>query len=498
MEDIYMRLIKKLQDIRSEHKFAETQGIEDSFIEQFLEKDPRLSMAIEDAVTHYSELKHEFGNILRHEEAFQIHEIQRDYLNFYEEFNINPYVALTAKGPWIVTSCGAVIYDTGGYGMLGFGHNPDFILHALAKPQVMANIMTPNLSQWRFAKRLQEEIGHHRTDGQKYFQFLCVNSGSEATTVACRIADHHAKHHTDAGGTHAGKKIMYLSLKGSFHGRTDPSAQLSNSSLPVYQENLASFRDRRNLVTVEPNNIAELKQVFSWAEQEGIFLQAMFLEPVMGEGNPGKAITPEFYKIARELTKKYDCLLVVDSIQAGLRTNACLSIVDYPGFESFAFPDMEAFSKALNGGQFPFSLLALNEKSAKLYKYGLYGNTMTSNPRALDVASQILKNMTPEIRENIHRQGAYFIKELNTLAAQFSGLITTVQGTGLLFSVGFDEKRCQVLGEKGLERYLRRKGLGVIHGGKNALRFTPVFDITKDAADLILTILKKALHEFVS
>jgi hypothetical protein len=46
-----------------------------------------------------------------------------------------------------------VLHDSGGYGMLGFGHTPEHVLAAMAKPQVMANIMTPNLSQLRFARR---------------------------------------------------------------------------------------------------------------------------------------------------------------------------------------------------------------------------------------------------------------------------------------------------------------------------------------------------------
>jgi len=493
-----MDILKKLKEIRSEHKFIETNGLEDKYIEQFIEKDPRLGQLIEQAASIYQECKKHYGDILRHDEADQIEEIQRDYLNFYEHYNVNPYVALVAKGPWIITTCGAVVYDTGGYGMLGFGHNPDFVLDALAQPQVMANIMTPNLAQWKFAKAMREEVGHHRTDGQRYYKYLCINSGSEAMTVAGRIADRNAKFLTDAGGTQAGKKLMYLSVKGSFHGRTDPPAQVSSSSIDVYKETLASFRDRRNLVTIEPNNMMELANVFLWAEKEGIYFQAMFLEPVMGEGNPGRAVTPEFYKLARELTRKHECLLIVDSIQSGLRANACLSIMDYPGFESLVFPDMEAFSKAINGGQFPLSVLAVNEKSARLYKHGIYGNTMTANPRALEVACQILKNMTHEVRQNIHTQGHYFLKELNSLAEEFPDEVTGVQGTGLLFSVGFDETRCKIVGEKGLERYLRRRGLGVIHGGKNALRFTPVFNITKAEADFVIMVLKKALHEFLA
>lgn len=48
------------------------------------------------------------------------------------------------------------------------------------------------------------------------------------------------------------------------------------------------------------------------------------MEPVMGEGNPGVAITREFYDEARRLVDHYRSLLLVDSIQAGFRGTGAL------------------------------------------------------------------------------------------------------------------------------------------------------------------------------
>ena len=95
------------------------------------------------------------------------------------------------------------------------------------------------------------------------------------------------------------------------------------------------------LVTVEPNNIQCLRDTFAEIEKSNVFIEAFWMEPVMGEGNPGVAIDPEFYKVARELTKAHGAMLLVDSIQAGLRTNGCLSIMDYPGFETLEPPEFE-------------------------------------------------------------------------------------------------------------------------------------------------------------
>jgi len=224
----------------------------------------------------------------------------------------------------------------------------------------------------------------------------------------------------------------------------------------------------------------------------------------MGEGDPGKAITPEFYALARELTNKHQTLLLVDSIQAGLRTcghlsiRTCghLSIVDYPGFEELPPPDFETFSKALNAGQYPFSVLAMGPAADKLYIVGIYGNTMTTNPKALDVACEVLDSMTDEIRQNIIERGREFLEKLTQLQNVYPKVITKVQGTGLIFSVVINTQY-EVNGKGGLEEYLRKAGLGVIHGGVNALRFTPHFMVTTEEVDLMLDILEQGVKSFM-
>lgn len=63
--------------------------------------------------------------------------IQQGYLNFYPANSISPFAPIDAKGPWILTQEHQIVYDVGGYGMLGFGHNPDRMLEVLGQPQTM-------------------------------------------------------------------------------------------------------------------------------------------------------------------------------------------------------------------------------------------------------------------------------------------------------------------------------------------------------------------------
>ena len=49
--------------------------------------------------------------------------------------------------------------------MLGFGHSPQWALDTLAKPHVMANVMTPNFMQKSFTQNIQQKIGIKRSEG---------------------------------------------------------------------------------------------------------------------------------------------------------------------------------------------------------------------------------------------------------------------------------------------------------------------------------------------
>ncbi|MCI4566913.1 aminotransferase class III-fold pyridoxal phosphate-dependent enzyme [Lysobacter sp. CFH 32150] len=488
-----MAVTDKLSPLRAHGGKRRTTGLDDATLAKFAAGHPDLVEVIDAAATEYERVRAEFPELLDQDEDAQARAIQAGYVNFYSDDTVNPYVALVARGPWIVTLKGAVLHDSGGYGMLGFGHTPKAVLDAMVKPQVMANIMTPNLSQLRFDRALRAEVGHTR-GACPYSKFLCLNSGSESVSLAARIADINTKLMTDPGAKYAGRAIKRVVVKGSFHGRTERPALYSDSSRKTYLQHLASFRGEDTMLTVEPYDVAALKQVFADADKNGWFIEAMFLEPVMGEGDPGRSVPVEFYSAARELTKAHGALLLIDSIQAGLRANGVLSIVDYPGFENQTAPDMETYSKALNAGQYPLSVLAVSERAAGLYRKGVYGNTMTTNPRALDVACTVLAQLTPELRANIRNRGTEAVAKLEQLKSELGGLITKVQGTGLLFSCEL-APQFKGYGNGSTEEWLRERGIGVIHGGANSLRFTPHFAMQADELDLLVAMVKRSLLE---
>ena len=485
-------VIAILDRMRASSGSAETTGLSNEVILDFVTRDNTLILAIEEAETRQKEFS---SDLLMMNESDLVAHLQEDFVNFYAPATINPYVAVAARGPWIVTSHGAVVHDNGGYGMLGGGHGPEEIIDAMSKNHVMANVMRPSISQARLATALKKELGHTR-GSCPFSKFICMNSGSESMTVAMRICDVNSKIMTGPGGRHEGKPVKLMAIERAFHGRTDRPAQISHSCKGKYDKVLKTFSERDNLILVPSNDPEALRDAFKDAEENGYFIESMSIEPVQGEGNPGQCIDREFYDEARRLTNEHGSMLIVDSIQAGIRGQGTLSVVDYEGFQDAEGPDLETWSKALNAGQYPLSVLGLNDRAAELYVVGIYGNTMTTNPRALETAVAVLEKITPELRQNIRDRGREFVEKLEELALELPGTITQVQGTGLLLSAELDPEKMKVVGFDDVEVWCRKQGLGVIHGGINALRYTPHFNITSEEVDLVIDITRRAIMHF--
>ena len=299
-----MALLNTLAPLRAHAGARRTHGLDDATVLKFAATHPDLVEAIDAAGAEYAAIREEFADLLDLDEAAQALAVQAGFVNFYSNDTVNPYVALAARGPWVVTLKGAVLHDSGGYGMLGFGHAPQTVIDAMAKPQVMANIMTPNLSQLRFERAIRREVGQTR-GACPYDKFLCLNSGSESVSLGCRIVDINAKLMTDPGAPHAGRTIKRLVVKGSFHGRTERPALYSDSSRKNYVQHLASFRGEDSVITVEPYDGDALRKAFADADANGWFIEAMFLEPVMGEGDPGRSVPRALKDMAPARTKSH-------------------------------------------------------------------------------------------------------------------------------------------------------------------------------------------------
>src|SRR3546814_7079066 len=140
-------LIDKLAPLRAHKGKRRTTGLDDATLAKFAASHPELAAAVDAAAAEYANIKDAFADLLDLDEDAQVQAVQAGFVNLYPQDGVNPYVALAARGPWLVTLNGPVLYDTGGYGMLGFGHASQAVLAPMPRPQAMATITTPHPSQ---------------------------------------------------------------------------------------------------------------------------------------------------------------------------------------------------------------------------------------------------------------------------------------------------------------------------------------------------------------
>ena len=115
-----LNLLQSLRNTTRLYNKFNTTGLSLQNISKFLENDHAatslsLSTAIVSASNNLQNLLTDSKkrDLLNLDEESQVSKLQNKFLNFYEKKYINPYVPLAAKGPWIITTFGSVIYDTG-------------------------------------------------------------------------------------------------------------------------------------------------------------------------------------------------------------------------------------------------------------------------------------------------------------------------------------------------------------------------------------------------
>ena len=101
-----MSILEKLEKIRSNTGKAYTVGLSNDVIEAFAKKDETLSRAVDEAIEYHNMLQEQYPDLLKKEELELCEYVQEDFINFYSENTVNPYVAIAARGPWIVTWTG--------------------------------------------------------------------------------------------------------------------------------------------------------------------------------------------------------------------------------------------------------------------------------------------------------------------------------------------------------------------------------------------------------
>lgn len=256
-----------------------------------------------------------------------------------------------------------------------------------------------------------------------------ANTGTEATMEAVRIA---------RAVTGRDKIVKF---EGHYHGHHDyvlfsvdaPSPvsglEASPNKLPYYP---GIPEEVSKTVIVAPwNNPVSLERILKKHHND---VAAVITEPVMG--NAG-VIAPEgdYLKELREITSRYDVLLIFDEVLTGFRV-AMGGAQELYGVK----PDLACFAKALGGGA-PVAAVAGRRDLMSMIGPGRvgFGGTYNSNPLSLAASKATLETLRENDGEAFRRMTELGSKLRTGLGETLSaaGYNAVVSSVGPMLSISF-------------------------------------------------------------
>lgn len=239
----------------------------------------------------------------------------------------DPFFVQAAKGAYITDADGRQLIDyIGTWGPAILGHAPEVVLnavHAAVDNGLGYGIPTPSeVDMAEMITRLVPSVEKVRM----------VNSGTEATMSAIRLA---------RGYTGRRKIIKFI---GCYHGHVDSLLVAAGSGALTFGEpdSAGVPREMTQLtITIPFNDRAAVEKAF---EAHGADIAAIIVEPF--PANAGLYFPQnDFLHFLREITLRYDSLLIFDEVMTGFR-------VAPGGVQQIAgiTPDLTCMGKIIGGG----------------------------------------------------------------------------------------------------------------------------------------------------
>ena len=289
-----------------------------------------------------------------------------------------------------------------GIAVNALGHAHPAVVEAVSR-QVATLGHTSNLvanePSLRLAERLLALSG--RPGEGKVF---LANSGAEANEAAFKLA------------RRTGRPSV-VSTHGGFHGRTMGALALTGQ--PAKR---VPFEPLPEGVGFVPYGDVE-----ALGSAVGRHTAAVVLEPVQGEA--GVVVPPAGYlAAARELTRRYGALLVLDEVQTGIGRTGAWFAHQHDG----VIPDVMTLAKGLGGGLPIGACLAFGD-AADLLQPGQHGSTFGGNPVACAAALAVLD--TIEADGLLDRATVLGDRLQAGVAALRHPMVAGVRGVGLMLAV---------------------------------------------------------------
>jgi len=415
----------------------------------------------------------------------------KQYVNTAFVKAVEPVVITQASGATITAEDGKTYTDFfAGISVVNAGHcNPQVLAAAKAQMDKLVHCCS-YVYHVPVVADLAEKLAQI-TPGRLQKSFF-GNGGAEANEGAMRLAKQ------------ATKKQEFISLQGSFHGRSLATLSITGNcgrkrgggpylSGCAYHPAPNCYRCpyAKTYPACDLHCAKELESTILYTTADNV--AAFIAEPVMGEG--GVIVPPlEYFREIKKVLDKHGILLMADEVQSGFGRTGKMFAIEHFGVE----PDILTMAKGIADG-FPLSCFIARLEIADAFRPGDHLSTFGGNPVSCAAS---LANIAYFEREKLCDQslakGKVLVAALKELQ-KTQKLIGDVRGLGLMVGVEFvrDAKKTPATEEAGkLRNALRQKGFLVGLGGTfgNVMRLQPPLTITEEQIQSLVKAVDECLN----
>ncbi|MBW2121480.1 MAG: aspartate aminotransferase family protein [Deltaproteobacteria bacterium] len=337
-----------------------------------------------------------------------------------------PYPIYIAKGE------GCYAYDLDGNRRIDFLMNYSSMILGYAHPRIIS-VVTERLkygTSYSYCNELELELAEmlcKRIPSVERIRF--TNSGMEATMFAVRAACAFTGKEKIAkfeGGYHGTTDLLQMSVKPPIDKAGPASSPFTIPAAEGIPRNIADN------VVILPYNDPEATELLIRKHKD--VLGAVIIEPFLGSGQiPARK---NFLESLREVTQKYDIILIFDEVQSfRLAPGGAQEYYD-------VVPDMTTLGKIIGGG-FPVGAFGGRKDVMKVFEPStggvrfdpitsgtrIYqGGTYTGNPITMAAGIATLQELTPETYARLEKLGNSLRNKLTRL---FKSLNASMAVTGV-------------------------------------------------------------------
>ena len=384
----------------------------------------------------------------------------------------SPLVFASASGSIITDVEGKEYYDfCGGFGVLPFGHMPDYVKEGLGSAIKILHGMG-DVYPTKDKIELLEEIKN--TLPLAFTKIALSISGSGAIETALKTAMLKTK------------KTGFICFNNSYHG-------VDLGTLPVtfrndFKEPFANFLPQANTVSIPLNSSFEDIEKAAIQLEKSVGLAGIIVEPIQGRGGIVKS-KEQFLVDLRKISTNFGAGLIYDEIFCGLGRSGRMTFVD-------DFPcDIVCWGKALGGG-LPLSACIGTEEFMSAWPQSngeaIHTGTFFGHPLACKLGTLTLKKMAAEDICQKSLQIGRTILESFDANLKNNEHIKEIRNSGAMIGIEF---KAALMAVKIFD-LLRQKGVITLPSGPNGevLSLTPAANFPPDQLKAGLKIIVETIN----